>query len=112
MSRKEAIIYPLCGRIVAYRGGSMEQKADCEKQCDVLLKWTVIKSSREVHLILPDQIDISADHFDWNCDFHQATVESDYFRSMLLHLMKGLFWSLSSHYMKLFQAQWYVLPLL
>lgn len=56
-------------------------------------------------------IDISVGHFDWNGDINQVTVESDYLRSMLPHLMKGLFWSLGSHYMMLFHAQWYVLPL-
>lgn len=72
----------------------------------------MIESNSAVHLLPPDPIDISVDHFDWNGDFNQATVESDYLRSMLLHLMKGLFWSLSFHSMMLFHAQWYVLALL
>lgn len=112
MSREEGIIYPQCGGIVAFRDRPMAQKADCEKQLNVSLKWTVIKSNREVHLLPPDPIDISEDHFDWNGDFNQATVESDYLRSMLSHLMKGLFWLSSSHYVMLFHAQWYVSPLL
>lgn len=57
----------------------------------MLFKWIVIKSNREVHLLPPDPIDISVDHFDWNSDFNQGTVESDYLRSLLSHLMKGRF---------------------
>lgn len=89
----------------------MTQRANSGNQCNVPLTLTPITSGGELHLFAPDLIDISVGHFVWNGDFNQVSVESDYQRSMLPHLMKGLLWPLGSHYVMLFHAQWYVLPL-
>lgn len=51
MSREEVVIYPQSGKIVAFCGAPTAQIADCKKQCNVLFKWTAIKSNTQVHLL-------------------------------------------------------------
>lgn len=68
-NRQAAIIYPQCGGIITFRGGLKAQRPNCGDQCNTAFTLTLITSEREVHLLAPDQIDISVGHLDWIGDF-------------------------------------------
>lgn len=89
----------------------MAQRPNCGNQCNVPFTLTPINSERELHLLAPCRLTFLWVILTGTVILIRSPLNPITYGPFGPHRMKGLFWSLGSHYIMLFHAQWYVLPL-